>query len=183
MKLNTEFNPFPTISTNRLSLRTYTLDDKHDLFALRTDVRVMKYLDRPKFNTIQESEELIQKILDDVTNNKGISWSISLANTRQHIGSIGFWKIIPEHFRAEIGYMLHPDFQGQGIMQEALKAAVDYGFNQMNLHSIEANVNPNNQASIKLLKKSGFIREAYYKENYYFEGNFFDSAIYSLLNK
>jgi ribosomal-protein-alanine N-acetyltransferase len=53
----------------------------------------------------------------------------------------------------------------------------------MNLHSIEANINPENIASRKLLEKTGFVREAYFKENYFFNGKFIDSEIYSLLNK
>ncbi len=51
----------------------------------------------------------------------------------------------------------------------------------MNLHSIEANVNPGNTASIKLLEKNNFTREAYFKENYFYDGKFLDTAIYSLL--
>ena len=67
-------------------------------------------------------------------------------------------------------------------MYEALCAIIEYGFNQMKLHSIEANINPDNIASQQLLEKAGFVREAYFRENYYFGGRFIDSAIYSLLN-
>jgi len=77
---------------------------------------------------------------------------------------------------------LHFDLQRKGIMQEALIKILDHGFNIMRLHSVEANVNPNNLASIKFLEKNDFIREAYFKENYYFNGRFLDSAIYSLIN-
>ena len=86
-----------------------------------------------------------------------------------------------ENFRAEIGYALLPDYYKKGIADEALKAVIDYGFNTMNLHSIEANLNPDNIASAELLEKNNFEKEAYFKENYYFEGKFIDSLIYSLL--
>ena len=66
-------------------------------------------------------------------------------------------------------------------MDEALKAVLHYGFYTMKLHSVEANIDPENATSKKLLERNGFIREAYYKENYFFEGKFIDSAIYSLL--
>ena len=66
-------------------------------------------------------------------------------------------------------------------MSEVLDTIIDYGFTKIGLHSIEANVNPENQASIRLLEKHGFAREAYFRENYYFNGNFLDSAIYSLI--
>jgi ribosomal-protein-alanine N-acetyltransferase len=71
--------------------------------------------------------------------------------------------------------------QGKGIMQEALSAVLNYGFELLKLHSVEANVNPNNVSSIKLLERNGFVREAYFKENYYYNNQFLDTAIYSLL--
>jgi ribosomal-protein-alanine N-acetyltransferase len=97
------------------------------------------------------------------------------------MGTIGFWRIQKEHYRAEIGYLLHPSWQGKGIMREALKAVLDYGFQAMKLHSVEAHVNPSNASSIGLLEKCGFVREAYYRENYFYNGQFMDSAVYSLL--
>jgi ribosomal-protein-alanine N-acetyltransferase len=72
-----------------------------------------------------------------------------------------------------IFYVLHPLFQGRGLMQEAMIIVIDYGFRAMHLHSIEANVNPDNAASIKLLERNNFVREAYHKENSYFNGKIF----------
>src|SRR5690606_18725591 len=94
---------------------------------------------------------------------------------------IGFWRLLKEHYRGEIGYLLHPDFQGQGIMHEAFTPVLEYGFNKMNLHSVEANVYPANVSSKKVLEKNGFIKEAYFKENYFFNGEFTDTAVYSLV--
>jgi ribosomal-protein-alanine N-acetyltransferase len=66
-------------------------------------------------------------------------------------------------------------------MREAVSEVIKYGFTVMRLHSIEANVNPDNKASIKLLEKNCFAREAYFKENYFYNGKFLDTVIYSLL--
>jgi ribosomal-protein-alanine N-acetyltransferase len=132
--------------------------------------------------TIQDALDLIKKMADSLTNNDGISWAVTLKDDGKLIGTIGFWRMMKEHYRAEIGYMLHPQFQGKGIMQEAMTIVLDYGFNTMKLHSVEANVNPANTASIKFLERNRFQREAYFKENFYYGGKFLDSAIYSLLN-
>jgi ribosomal-protein-alanine N-acetyltransferase len=86
-----------------------------------------------------------------------------------------------EHDRAEVGYMLHPDFRKKGIMQEALTAIIEYGFTQMNLHSIEAVIDPRNKASETILVRNNFVKEAHFKENYFFDGAYLDSAHYSLL--
>lgn len=80
-----------------------------------------------------------------------------LYKTNELIGTIGFWKIDKENHWAEIGFLLHLGHQRKGIMQEAVAAVLSYGFSAIKLHSIEANINPANMASKKLLKKNGFV--------------------------
>lgn len=179
--LTISFNSFPVLSTTRLQLRRIELSDANDLFILRSDPRVMKFMDKPLFTSVNEAVQVIDKIRSDFDSNESITWGMSLKGDLKMIGTIGFWKITKEHHRAEIGYLLHPDHWGCGLMQEAIKPVLDFGFNVMRLHSVEANVNPENAASIRFLEKIGFVREAYYKENYYFNGKFLDSAIYTLL--
>lgn len=179
LKLN--FNPFPVLSTERLVLRQMSNYDANEIFFLRSDATTMRYLDRPPAKSVQEAMQFIEMINTAVANNENINWAISLKNTHKLIGNICYWRIQKEHYRAEIGYTLHPSWQGKGIMLEALKTVVDYGLNTMKLHSVEANVNPENIASIKLLERAGFVREAYFKENFFYDGRFLDSVIYSLL--
>ncbi len=179
--LNLNFDPFPILYSERLVLRSFNKNDASDLFKLRSDKKVMQFIDRPKAESIKDALEFIHKIHDSLKHNNGITWAISLKTNNVLIGTIGFWRIMNEHYRAEIGYMLHADFHSRGIMHEAMKPVLDFGFNTMNLHSVEANINPENKASIKLLEKNGFIKEAYFKENYYYNGKFLDTLIYSLL--
>ena len=82
-----------------------------------------------------------------------------------------------------MGYALHPDFHGAGVMSEAMDVVLDYGFNKMKLHSIEAHVHPDNLASINLLQKKGFVKEGHFRENVFFNGKFLDTVVYALLNK
>ena len=162
-------------------LRQVTKEDADRFLFLRSDERVMRYIDRDPVKTREDALELIEKITDNLNSNEGITWAICFKHAPQLIGTIGFWKADKANHRAEIGYMLDPEQQGKGIMQEAMKAALDYAFNTMKLHSIEANVNKDNTASMKLLEKNNFVKEAYFRENYYFNGKFLDSVIYSLL--
>jgi ribosomal-protein-alanine N-acetyltransferase len=175
------FSPFPLLNTDRLQLRQISMDDAAEILTLRSDTRVMQYLDRPALLNIDEAKEMVGKIEKALADNAGITWAIALKDDPELIGTIGFWKINKDDHRGEIGYMLHPAFQGKGIMMEAMKLVLEYGFQRMKLHSVEANVNPGNLASIKLLGKNHFIQEAYFRENYYYNGKFLDSAIYSLL--
>jgi ribosomal-protein-alanine N-acetyltransferase len=179
--LEVNFDPFPVLSTERLILRQITENDTNDLFILRSDSRVMQYIDRPLAKSPDDVMKLIQLITDLLNNNEGITWGIVLKSDSKVIGTIGLWRILKEHYRAEIGYLLHPAQQGKGIMQEAFTPILNYGFKTMKLHSIEATVNPENAASIKILERNNFTREAYFKENYFYNGNFLNSAVYSLL--
>lgn len=181
--LTPNFTPFPTLITNRLVLREITLDDAPELFFMRTNDRVMKYIERPRPKNIDETIAFINTIADLRNKNEIITWGIALKNEPKLIGTVVFLNFKKEHYRAEFGYALHPDHWRKGIMNEVAKAVIDYGFNVLKLHSIEANINPENIASQKLLEKNGFVKEAYFKENFFWEGSFLDSAIYSLLAK
>jgi len=179
--LELKFTPFPDLSSERLTLRKITNEDAEEVFFLRSDGEVLKYIDRNAATSIEEAIQWITMIDEAIANNESIAWGLSLKNETVLIGTIAFWNIKKEHYRAEIGYALRPLFHGRGLMHEAMGAVLSYGFRIMKLHSVEANVNPNNEASIKLLERHKFVKEAYHRENYYFNGKFLDSAIYSLL--
>ena len=179
--LEITFDTFPTISTERLMLRQLQETDAEAFFELRSDVEVMRYIDRPLAKSVEEVGELIKRIHGLYAGNEAILWVISLPGDQKMIGNITFWNIDKENHRAEIGYLLNPQQHQKGIMQEALVAVLDYGFSNIGVHSVVANVNPANEASKKLLVKNNFVQEGYFKEDYFFDGQFLDSAVYSLL--
>lgn len=179
--LQPNFTPFPAINTERLVLRELTPADVNEMFFLRSDERVMTYLDKAPEKSTEETFAIIKTITDNSQNNNAIFWVITLKDDNKMIGSICYWRIEKAHYRAEIGYVLHPSQHRKGIMDEAMKAVLQYGFETMKLHSVEANINPANTESMKLLEKNGFVKEAYFKENYYYDGKFLDSVIYSLI--
>ena len=179
LKLN--FNPFPILTTRRLVLRQMGNYDVNEIFFLRSDAEVMRYIRRPLAKSVEDAMQFIQMISTGVANNDLIHWAITLKNEPKLIGNICFWRIQKEHYRAEVGYTLHTANQRKGIMQEALTAVLDYGFKTMKLHSVEAIVNPENVPSIKLLERTGFVREAYFKEDFFYDGKFYDSITYSLI--
>jgi ribosomal-protein-alanine N-acetyltransferase len=181
--LNINFTPFPILETKRLLLRRVNKDDVNEVFALRSNPETMKYIPRPLVKTIDDALEHIAMIDAKIEGNEGINWAITYKDNPKLVGIIGHYRIKPEHFRAEIGYMILPEYNGQGIVSEAVKEVVEYGFEVMKLHSIEAIIDPENYGSEKVLQKSGFIKEAHFKENEFFEGGFLDSVIYSILNK
>ena len=180
--LNLQFDPFPTLSTERLILRQINLDDAEMLFSMRSSEKMMAFIQRPLAKTIEDATKLIESMQEGLEKKESIVWVMSLKNDPKMIGTIGFWRMTPEHFRAEVGYLLHENYWQQGIAYEALVKVLEYGFNVMNCHSIEANIDPKNTASQRLLEKAGFVKEAHFKEDYFWEGQFLDSAVYSKLS-
>ena len=180
--LRINFFPFPDLQTARLQLRCINKKDADEIFSLRTDKQVLLFLDRDPMASNKEAFGFIEMALDGIKKNEGILWIITHKDSDKLIGTIGFWRIIKEHHRAEIGYQLTPPEWGKGIMKEALLKIIEYGFTNMLLHSIEANIHPDNSASKALLEACGFIKEGYFRESYHHNGKFSDSAIYSLLS-
>ena len=182
IQLNLNFTPFPELTTNRLRLRQLTENDMPELFEIRSDPEAMRYIDRPLAVGENDALRLIRIITEGLEKNESITWAISFKDKPELIGTIGYWQVQPDNFRAEIGYILHPRYHRQGIMQEAMEPIIDFAFNHMNLHSIEANILAQNIGSQKLLEKHHFVKEAHFRENCFFNNRFIDTAIYSKLN-
>ena len=179
----TVFKEFPEFESERLIFRRIVHGDANDIFLIRSNNKVMRFMDVPWHHSISDAEKLINSVEESYKNKTGISWGIVEKHSNSFIGYIGFIRIYPDHCRAEIGYALKPEFWGKGYMYETINKLVRFGFEEMKLHSIEANVNPLNEKSKKVLERVGFKKEAYFRENYFFNGKFLDSVIYSLLEK
>ncbi len=177
------FLPFQNLESERLLLRQITPDDVNEIFALRSNPETMKYIPRPLATTKDDAMGHIKMIQDKIVSNEGINWAITEKGNPKMIGIIGHYRIRWEHFRSEIGYMLLPEHQGKGIITEAIQLLVDYGFNEMKMHSLEAIIDPENTASARVLEKNNFVKEAHFKENEFYDGKFLDAVVYSILNK
>ncbi len=180
--LNINFSPFPVLTTERLVLRRIDENDLNELLFLRSDKEVIQYLDRDPVQSVEETNAFIRSLDTLLITNEAVTWGITLKENPKLIGTICIWHIQRQHHRAEVGYALYPDQWGKGIMNEALSCVLDYGFDVMKLHSMEAIVNPNNGSSIRLLKKNKFVEEGYFRENYFYKDKYLDSAVYSLLS-
>ncbi|OXE99145.1 ribosomal-protein-alanine N-acetyltransferase [Flavobacterium araucananum] len=175
------FTPFPVIETERLLLRRVTIDDANDIFILRSNPETMKFIPRPLLKSAEDALVLIAEIESKINTNVGINWAITLKDNPKLLGIIGYYRMQPENYRAEIGYILLPEFHGKGIIPEAVNRLITYGFEDLKLHSIEAVIDPENYASEKVLQKCGFVKEAHFKESEFYDGRFLDKVIYSLL--
>ncbi|NEV92970.1 GNAT family N-acetyltransferase [Psychroflexus sp. YR1-1] len=175
------FEEFPELESQRLLLRQLNLSDASEVQGIRSDERVMVYMDQERHLSLQQSEESISKKLKLYKERTGMLWALIEKSTGKFIGDFAFFNIDPKNSRAEIGYTLKPEFWKKGLMKEAMMCIFNFGFKKFNLHSLEANINPGNDNSRGLLTSMGFQKEAYFRENYFYNGEYLDSEIYSLL--
>lgn len=181
--LNINFNPFPDLETERLTLRRLNNNDVNEILELRGNPETMKFIPRPLAKNTDDALAHIKLINDKIDSNEGINWAICFKDNPKFIGLIGLYRVNKENFRAEIGYMILPEYNNRGIISEAILAVNNYGFDVMNLHSIEGVIDPDNKASETVLLKNGFVKEAHLIENEFAEGKFWDTVIYSLLKR
>lgn len=153
------FTPFPILQTDRLTLRQITKSDDDIIFDLRTNAEVNKYINRKKCANIEEAHAFIEKISTNIVENRSVMWAICLKDNTAMIGTICLWNINEDKSTGELGYDLLPAFQKHGYMYEAVNAVLDYGFKTLGFSTIEAFTHRENQNSIAMLQKHGFLRD------------------------
>ncbi len=155
--MHTHFFPFPTLYTARLQLRALRPTDAPEIFIHRSDPRMLEFVDIVAARELADAEQFIQQIQDGIAAGHWIYWGITLRERSLLIGTICLWHLLPETSTAEIGYMLHPDFQRQGYMQEAIISVINYGFTSMQVRTLVALPQTENIASIRLLERNRFV--------------------------
>ncbi len=171
----------PTIDTSRICLRWISAADTDAFYAVYSNPEVMRYWSTPPLADREAAASLIKKIQEDWKQHLILKWGIALRPDDQLIGSVTLFHLDFNHRRAEIGYALGREHWGHGYMNEALMALLRYAFESLDLHRIEADVDPRNGASIRTLEKLGFQREGVLRERWRVNGEIQDAFFYGLL--
>lgn len=179
--LNINFNPFPVLETERLILRNVEHTDLQEVFEIRSNPDTMQYIPRPLAKTLDDAMGVINMIRGFTERNERINWAITEKGSDKLMGIIGYVNLKSDSHRGEIGYVMHHGYRRKGFLFEAFQAALDYGFNVVDLHSIEAIIRPENAASIAVVEKAGFVKEAYFRDYIYHNDRYWDETIYSLI--
>lgn len=147
------------IETERLVLKS--IDESHveDILKIRSNEVVNQFVKRIPPKTNYDALDYILTIKKRVQNNEFLNWGISYKNQQNLIGTICLWNFSEDRTEAEVGYELLPDYHRKGIMSEALKAVLKFGFNELYLDEILAFTNKFNENSKSLLLKHQFILE------------------------
>jgi len=175
---------FPQLETDRLVLRELTLDDMEFYFRHFNIIEIVKGCCFPGPKSLDASrEELELYCIRPFKENSGIRWGIVMKGNHKLIGTCGFTHWWKNERRGETGYDMNPVFWRQGIMMEALRAVLKYGFESMDLDKIQAVIDSENIRSQRLTLRLGFKKESVLRQNSVFEGQYRDDAYYSLIKE
>ncbi len=181
--LHFQFTPFPTLTSSRLHFRKVTPEDVPEIIALRGNTEVMKYINRPLITNVDEAKEYIDSQLSELKEKTSIHWMICLKDDPKAIGIVRLNNFRRADHRAEIGCMISPVYQGKGLISETIQRIVEFGFNQLQLNSIEATIDPENNRSQQLVLRNNFVKEAHFREYRFYNGQYQDVYLFSLLKR
>ncbi|HLF29988.1 MAG TPA: GNAT family N-acetyltransferase [Xanthomonadales bacterium] len=171
----------PVLESSRLRLRPLSLEDAPAVFEIHSDPETLKYWGHGRMATEAEAANLIRGNLEWVESGMSIYWAMEFLSRPGLIGTCTLFKMDEQNRRAEVGYILNRTFWGQGLMSEALSTMIDYAFQTLELHRLEADTDPKNSVSLALLKKFGFKHEGYFRERWWVHGQWLDSDMLGLL--
>lgn len=183
LKIKDVFAPLPHIETERLLLRKMALSDAPDLFEYASDPQVAAYVLWDHHQSLEDSRRYLAYMLEKYERGDVAEWGIVHKRDERFIGTCGFmwWNTL--HHRAEIGYALSPRYWNRGLMTEAVKRVIKFGFDKMQLNRIEARCIPGNVASEKVMKHVGMKYEGLMRKQAFTSGAFHDLKMYAILKE
>lgn len=174
--------PLPTLESPRLRLRPYRQDDARAIYALYSDPVVTRYWSFPAWTRREQAADYLAARMALETP-AVYAWALAEREGDRLIGTTTLFSLSGPHKRAEIGYSLLPARQGQGLATEALRTVLGHAFGPLGLERIEADVDPRNEPSWRLLEKLGFRREGLLRNRWRVDGEVCDSFLYGLLRE
>ena len=181
---NMDLNKIPRIlDTRDLRLRPSNPIDAAGMFAMLSDTESMKYWSDKPIEDLNAAVEVLNKDLESDAQGNSMCWAITFNGQDKMIGKCILFKFDIANQRAEIGYILNRQYWRQGLMCQALEAVIDFAFNTLELHRIEADVDTENAGSIGILEKLGFRREGLFRERWFVYDEWQDSVMLGLLKQ
>ena len=171
---------FPKLDTERLHLIEITQFHLNDFYKLFSDERVARYYNIVPFVEEKDAQKYLDWFAHRFKEKLGIRWGIALKGEEHIIGTLGF-NHFHRHHRANVGFDLQVDFWNKGVITEALRAVIDFGFKDLEVNRIDAEVMRGNLASERVLSKLGFRREGVLRDWMYWNEKYYDMTMFSLL--
>lgn len=177
----TVHDDLPVLEDDGLRLRGFRDGDLQDFFELHADPRVMRYWSFPAWTDPEQARERFASALAGHDAERLLCWTVADTTSDRLMGSVTLFAINRTQGRAEIGYALRASHWGRGHAGNALRMVLDHAFGMLALRRIEADADPRNERSCRLLERLGFVREGLLRERWQVAGELQDAAFYGLL--
>ena len=171
----------PTLEAPRVRLRWLTERDVDGLFEVFSDPRMMRFWSTPAMRDRAEAVTMLARIHEQFSTKFGYQWGIERKEDGQLVGTCTLFHINAANMRAEIGYCLASAYWKKGYMHEALTALFHFAFGELKLRRLEADVDPRNENSLRILVKLGFRHEGLLRERWNVGDEIQDTAFLGLL--
>lgn len=174
--------PF-SFKSERILARPFEFSDEADLFEYQSDGNVVRYIPWPIRTRDQVHEALVKSIASQkfTENEDHLDFVWQLKESGKVIGQSYIGLVAKEHHHAEIGWVINPQYSGQGYATEVTKELISFAFATFDLHRISAYIDQRNTASIKVAERLGMRLEAEYKEDELFKGEWVNGSLYAIL--
>jgi ribosomal-protein-alanine N-acetyltransferase len=182
-KVREVLKDLPTLETDRLILRKMTPDDAEAMFAYASDPEVSRYTLWETHRSIEDSRAFLDLVTQKYESGGEPDWGIVYKGDHRFVGACGLvdWEV--EHARVEVGFVLSREYWGRGLMPEAVRAMLSFGFERMNLNRVEARCIAENAASARVMEKAGMAYEGTLRQREYIKGTYRDMKLYAILKE
>jgi len=181
------FQIFPILESDTMILRDLRIADRAAIFRIYSDDVVDYFNPYSACRTVRDAEAIIQDLREVFRRRSGVVWGITLRDKGTVIGTCGLreWVRTGIHaHRAELGFVMARTYWRQGYTSAAIEMVLRFGFEQMKLNRIEANMRIDNDAAAQLLvQKFGFVKEGRLRERCTWDNQFFDVDHFALLRR
>lgn len=171
----------PGLEGSRIRLRALRDDDSPAMLSIFGDAEVMRYWSSPPLVSVADATDLVQEIARAFVERRLFQWGVCAREVDQVLGTCTLFNVDLPHRRAEVGFAFRRDLWGQGFATEALGTLIQFAFDTMGLHRLEADVDPHNERSQRVLERQGFRREGYLRERWHHLGQIHDAIFLGLL--
>jgi [ribosomal protein S5]-alanine N-acetyltransferase len=171
----------PTLETPRLILRQLTLDDAPDYFEFSSDPEVTRFIMRPTHDSIEMTRQRLEEVLAPEFLAVHKQWGMVLKDGGKLIGTCGLFVESKNDKRAGMGYTLNRAYWSRGYTTEAVRAMIDYGFEQEEYNRLEAMCFLDNFGSARVMEKAGMSYEGILRQYMFIKGEYKDLKVYSII--
>ncbi len=182
MTISNYFKKNITLESERLLLRKICMSDAEDMFDYSKRPETSQYLLWSPHASLSVTMDTIKFILTEYDTGRFNDFAVILKSSGKMIGTVGFTSVDEKNACAEIGYVINPDYQGQGIATEAVSIILNFAFCELGFNRVEAKFMAENLPSRKVMEKCGMTFEGILRSKMFVKGAFRNIGICSVLS-